>query len=218
MCELFSLVPRLSPLPDLSQESLGTRLWVIYMDQTSLLLHGKNEEGAASWSSILATYWYYRKIYNWTSCQSASYVTITWSHSSQLLLTTELMNRSCYGATTGKSNHNCMPFLHTWRRPHWSKRCVYIKSFGSLPRYTCGMFGLQLPTMFCWINSSPELNKPVVVGLPPPPSSKSCRKHTSYYAFRDGFLRAPWVENINQLLRLMHFLAACYMKLISSML
>ena len=217
MCELFSLVLRLSPLPDLSRESLGTRLWVIYMDQTSLLLHGKNEEGAASWSSILATYWYYRKIYNWTSCQSASYVTITWSHSSQLLLTTESMNRSCYGATTGKSNRNCMPFLYTWRRPHWSKRCVYIKSFGSLPWYTCGMFGLQLPTMFCWINSSPELNKPVVVGLPPS-SSKSCHKHTSYYAFRDGFLRAPWVENIDQLLRLMHFLAACYMKLISSML
>ena len=33
--------------------------------------------------------------------------------------------------------------------PHWLKRCVYNKSFGSLPRDICGMFGLQLPTMFC---------------------------------------------------------------------
>ena len=75
---------------------------------------------------------------------------------------------------TSYKKYACMPFLYTWRRPHWSKRCVYIKSFGSLPRYTCGMFGLQLPTMFCWKNSSPELNKPVIVGLPPP--SSNCKR------------------------------------------
>ena len=48
-------------------------------------------------------------------------------------------------------------------------RNVYIKSFGILPRDIC-MFGLQLLTMFCWINSSPEPSKPVAVGLPPPSS------------------------------------------------
>ena len=72
---------------------------------------------------------------------------------------------------TSYKKYASMPFLYAWRRPHWLKR-VYNKSFGSLPWYTWGMFGLQLPTMFCWINSSPELNKPVIVGLPPP-SSKS---------------------------------------------
>ena len=30
-----------------------------------------------------------------------------------------------------------MPFLYTGRRPHWSKRCVYIKSFEILPRDIC---------------------------------------------------------------------------------
>ena len=37
---------------------------------------------------------------------------------------------------TSYKKYACMPLLYTWRRPHWSKRCVYIKSFGSLPRYT----------------------------------------------------------------------------------